>query len=107
MSSPFAITKNTMIASEVISVMAFVLFCFIGTLSEWAISITIYCVRTILVTAVVHRMLTHKAFKTHKWIEYICTFFAVAGSHSSAITWVAVHRQHHRYSDKEKDPHSP
>jgi stearoyl-CoA desaturase (delta-9 desaturase) len=107
MRSPFPITKNTMVASEVINVLAFVLFCFIGTMHEWAIAIAVYCLRTILITAVVHRLLSHRAFKTHRWIEYVCSFFAMAGSHSSVISWVAVHRQHHRYSDKEKDPHSP
>ncbi|MEA2273861.1 MAG: hypothetical protein QOI98_2569, partial [Solirubrobacteraceae bacterium] len=59
------------------------------------------------VTLGFHRMLTHRAFQTHKWLEYA---LAVAGSLSiqgPVIAWVADHRKHHAFTDREGDPHSP
>lgn len=54
-----------------------------------------------------HRLLTHRSFKTSKFIEYLGTLFATLGLTGSSITWTAAHRQHHRGADKKGDPHSP
>lgn len=59
------------------------------------------------VSVMFHRCLTHKSFKTQKWIEKLFTFFGAMGGTGSSLGWVAVHRVHHRYSDKVEDPHSP
>jgi stearoyl-CoA desaturase (Delta-9 desaturase) len=59
------------------------------------------------VTVGYHRLLTHRAFQTHKPLEYA---FAVAGAMSvqgPVIDWVADHRKHHAHTDVEGDPHSP
>jgi stearoyl-CoA desaturase (delta-9 desaturase) len=59
------------------------------------------------VTIGFHRYLTHRGFKAKRWIR---VFLAVAGSmaiQGPVIQWVADHRRHHRFSDKEGDPHSP
>jgi sn-1 stearoyl-lipid 9-desaturase len=54
-----------------------------------------------------HRLLTHRGYKTPKWIEYFLTTCAVLSLEGGPIFWVATHRIHHQYSDKEGDPHSP
>lgn len=54
-----------------------------------------------------HRLLSHRIFNPPKVLEYIGAFLATFSITGSAITWVAMHRQHHAYSDTEKDPHSP
>jgi len=54
-----------------------------------------------------HRLLTHRSYKVPKWMEY---FFAVCGTltlEGGPIFWVATHRIHHQFSDREGDPHSP
>jgi len=59
------------------------------------------------VTVGFHRLLTHRAFQTYPWLERT---FAVLGSLSvegSVLDWVADHRRHHAFSDREGDPHSP
>ncbi|HKE78728.1 MAG TPA: acyl-CoA desaturase [Solirubrobacteraceae bacterium] len=59
------------------------------------------------VTIGFHRMLTHRAFRTSKPVEYV---FAALGSMSvqgPVINWVADHRKHHAHTDEEGDPHSP
>ena len=54
-----------------------------------------------------HRLLTHRGYKTYRWVEY---FLAVCGTlalEGGPIFWVATHRVHHQKSDQEGDPHSP
>lgn len=54
-----------------------------------------------------HRLLTHRGFKTPKFVEY---FLAVCGTlalEGGPIFWVATHRVHHQLSDKTGDPHTP
>ena len=54
-----------------------------------------------------HRLLTHRGYKTPKWVEYFLTFCATLALEGGPIFWVATHRIHHQHSDKEGDPHSP
>jgi sn-1 stearoyl-lipid 9-desaturase len=54
-----------------------------------------------------HRLLTHRGYKTPKWVEYFLTTCAVLSLEGGPIFWVATHRIHHQHSDKEGDPHSP
>jgi stearoyl-CoA desaturase (delta-9 desaturase) len=54
-----------------------------------------------------HRLLTHRGYKTPKFIEYFLTTCATLALEGGPIFWVAIHRIHHARSDKEGDPHSP
>ena len=54
-----------------------------------------------------HRLLTHRGYKTPKWVEYFLTVCATLALEGGPIFWVATHRIHHQYSDKDGDPHSP
>lgn len=59
------------------------------------------------VTVGFHRYFTHRAFKANRWLR---RGLAIAGSmalQGDVITWVADHRRHHAFADKEGDPHSP
>lgn len=53
-----------------------------------------------------HRLLTHRGFKTPKWLEYFLTFCGTLGMQSGAISWVTTHRLHHAFTETEKDPHN-
>jgi stearoyl-CoA desaturase (delta-9 desaturase) len=54
-----------------------------------------------------HRLLTHRGYKTPKWIEYFLTTCATLALQGGPIFWVATHRIHHQFSDQAGDPHSP
>src|SRR6266545_4243542 len=54
-----------------------------------------------------HRYFTHKSFKPNRPLKIV---LAVAGSlaiEGPVIRWVADHRKHHKFSDRDGDPHSP
>lgn len=54
-----------------------------------------------------HRMLTHKSFKTWPWLENVLSFISIYSTIGPTIAWVGMHRMHHANSDKQGDPHSP
>jgi stearoyl-CoA desaturase (delta-9 desaturase) len=55
-----------------------------------------------------HRTLTHMGLRLWKPIEYLFTVCGLLASEGGAITWVAMHRMHHTYSDRpQKDLHTP
>jgi stearoyl-CoA desaturase (delta-9 desaturase) len=75
--------------------------------TDLAILIVMYLVTATGITVGFHRLLTHRAFATDPLVERT---FAVLGSLSvegSVLDWVADHRRHHAYTDREGDPHSP
>jgi fatty-acid desaturase len=55
-----------------------------------------------------HRLLTHRGFTVPKPVEYFVTLCGMLASEGGAITWVAMHRMHHTWSDRpQKDLHTP
>jgi stearoyl-CoA desaturase (delta-9 desaturase) len=59
------------------------------------------------VTVGLHRYFTHKSFRAVRPVRWL---LGVAGSmaiQGDVISWVAAHRRHHAYADKDGDPHSP
>ncbi len=75
--------------------------------TDLAILAVMYLLTGIGVTVGFHRLLTHRSFQTYPWLERV---FAVLGSlavEGSVLDWVADHRKHHAFSDREGDPHSP
>lgn len=54
-----------------------------------------------------HRLLTHRGYKTPKWVEYFLTLCGTLALEGGPIFWVATHRIHHQHSDEEGDPHTP
>jgi stearoyl-CoA desaturase (delta-9 desaturase) len=54
-----------------------------------------------------HRLLTHRGYEVPRWLEYALTLCGTLALEGGPIFWVATHRIHHQYSDREGDPHSP
>ncbi|MBI4485668.1 MAG: fatty acid desaturase [Acidobacteria bacterium] len=58
-------------------------------------------------TIYLHRTATHMALTLHPAIEWMFKFSLWLTTGLSTKEWVAVHRKHHAFTDKEGDPHSP
>lgn len=72
-----------------------------------AMAVVMYNVAGFGITIGYHRYFTHGGFKAKRWLR---VSLAVAGSmavQGPVIQWVADHRRHHAFSDREGDPHSP
>lgn len=71
------------------------------------VAVGLYAIRMFAITAFYHRYFSHKAFKTSRAMQFI---FAAIGSmcvQRGPLWWASHHRHHHRFSDTEKDIHSP
>jgi len=77
--------------------------------TDWLTSIAVYFLTGCLgVSVTLHRYFAHKSFEfRYRWLEQACTLCAVYGVVGDPIAWVNNHRQHHRLTDREGDPHSP
>lgn len=75
---------------------------------QWFITFFMYFILNGLgMIMIYHRLLTHRSYQCPKWFEYLMAFITTFSFTGSAITWIAIHRKHHKYADTEKDPHSP
>jgi len=58
-------------------------------------------------TIYLHRTATHMALTMNPAVEWMFKFSLWLTTGLSTKEWVAVHRKHHAFTDKEGDPHSP
>jgi fatty-acid desaturase len=52
-----------------------------------------------------HRLVSHRSFKTPKWLEYFLILCGTLACQGGPIDWIGLHRIHHKYSDTTPDPH--
>jgi stearoyl-CoA desaturase (delta-9 desaturase) len=71
------------------------------------IAAVFYTVGILGVTVGYHRHFTHRSFKAQRWLRVALTITGSMAIQGSMMAWVADHRRHHAYSDKDGDPHSP
>jgi stearoyl-CoA desaturase (delta-9 desaturase) len=54
-----------------------------------------------------HRLFSHRSFRARRPLKVALALFGTFAGHGPVIAWVAHHRKHHTFSDREGDPHSP
>ncbi|MGI8418574.1 MAG: acyl-CoA desaturase [Nakamurella sp.] len=59
------------------------------------------------VTVGFHRYFTHGSFKANRGLRHGLAIVGQMAVQGPVIIWVADHRRHHAFSDREGDPHSP
>ena len=53
-----------------------------------------------------HRYFSHRTYRASRPLEIFYLLMAPAGFHQSALVWASEHRDHHKYSDTDRDPYS-
>jgi stearoyl-CoA desaturase (delta-9 desaturase) len=76
---------------------------FIKAISYYAIFLLI----AFFANAGYHRWISHGAIKPTLFGKFVFYFSMVASCLLKPIIWTVVHRTHHKYSDTDKDPHTP
>jgi stearoyl-CoA desaturase (delta-9 desaturase) len=77
------------------------------TWRDVVLAVLMYAVTGHGITVGFHRHFTHGSFRANRGLKIA---LAVAGSmaiEGPVLRWVADHRRHHAFSDREGDPHSP
>jgi stearoyl-CoA desaturase (Delta-9 desaturase) len=66
-----------------------------------------YWARMFGITGGYHRYFSHKAYKTGRVFQFLLAFLGASSVQKGPLWWAGTHRKHHRFSDREGDPHSP
>lgn len=72
-----------------------------------AIFAVLYVVRIFCLTAGYHRYFAHKTYRTGRAMQFLLAFGGLTSVQKGPLWWASRHRQHHRYADTPRDPHSP
>ena len=75
--------------------------------SDFVVFALVYIPTGLGITVGFHRLFTHRSFKTGPAMRGVIGALGSAAIEGPIISWVADHRKHHAFSDKEGDPHSP
>ncbi len=73
---------------------------------ELAVSLGMFYLIGISVTAGYHRLFSHRTYRAHWLVRFLLLCFGAAAFQNSALRWASDHRLHHRYVDTERDPYS-
>ncbi|WP_184675780.1 acyl-CoA desaturase [Saccharothrix violaceirubra] len=71
------------------------------------LAVFFYTLTCLGVTVGFHRHFTHGAFKATRALRIALAVTGSMAMQGPVIGWVADHRRHHAYADREGDPHSP
>ena len=69
--------------------------------------VALYYLRMFGIAAGFHRYFGHRAFKTSRTGQFLLALLGTTAAQKGVLWWAAHHRNHHRYSDTDKDIHSP
>lgn len=81
----------------------------------WLMSLSLLSVLTWYISAQIlvglltsgfqHRYCSHRSWQPPRWLEVFLVFTSAGFVMSPSMAYAALHRQHHRYADREGDPH--
>ena len=77
------------------------------TVVDGALAAAFYLVTLTGITVGYHRHFTHRSFKAARPVRITLAALGSMALQGPVISWVADHRRHHAFTDKEGDPHSP
>jgi stearoyl-CoA desaturase (delta-9 desaturase) len=75
-----------------------------GMVALWAAS---HFARAIGLTLAFHRYFAHRAFQMNRAARFFWTLLGTSAMQKGPLWWAGHHVNHHRFADREGDPHSP
>jgi stearoyl-CoA desaturase (Delta-9 desaturase) len=67
----------------------------------------LYLLRVFAITGFYHRYFSHRTFRTSRVFQFVMGVLGNTAVQRGPIWWAAHHRNHHRFSDRPGDRHSP
>ncbi|MCX4765912.1 acyl-CoA desaturase [Streptomyces sp. NBC_01275] len=74
---------------------------------DMVLAIGMYAISIMGISAGYHRHFTHLSFKARRPLRIALGIAGGLAMEGPVTMWVAEHRRHHQYSDRDGDPHSP
>ncbi len=75
--------------------------------TEAALFFVMWMVSGLGVSVGYHRLFTHRSFRASRWTRIALAICGSTAGQGGLLSWVAIHRRHHEFSDHEGDMHSP
>jgi len=99
---------SVLFATPLLAVLSFITYTYYQGFSLFDLIpfVLMYAFCGISITAGYHRLWAHRAYKCNPVIQAFFAFFGASQIENSVLAWVADHRIHHRYVDKEEDPYN-
>lgn len=72
-----------------------------------ALFVATYTISALGITVGYHRYFTHRSFRPNRALKIALAVMGSIAIQGPLVRWVADHRKHHKYSDRDGDPHSP
>ncbi|HEX2382736.1 MAG TPA: acyl-CoA desaturase [Acidimicrobiales bacterium] len=76
-------------------------------LVDLVLVVVLFEVRMFFITAGYHRYFAHKSFQMNRAMQFVFAFGGLTAAQKGPLWWAAHHRTHHRYTDTDRDPHTP
>ena len=71
------------------------------------LAIASYCLRIIALEGIYHRYFAHRSYRAGRAVQVFLALWGAQTGQRGPLWWAGKHREHHRYVDTQKDPHSP
>jgi stearoyl-CoA desaturase (delta-9 desaturase) len=71
------------------------------------ILVVLYVVRVLCITGGYHRYFAHRSYRLGRVPQFLLAFGGTTAAQKGPLWWASNHRDHHKYADTDRDPHSP
>lgn len=71
------------------------------------VAAALYALRMFALTGFYHRYFSHRTFRTSRALQFVFAMIGASCAQRGPLWWAAHHRNHHRHTETERDPHSP
>jgi len=116
----YTVISDSFRSTQVLHAVGIVFLPFVGTVCAVIFAFTmrfgaieivlftmLYVFSILGITAGYHRHFAHRSYSTRPAIRFVLGVLGSMAAQGPVIYWVSNHRRHHRFSDREGDPHSP
>lgn len=77
------------------------------TLEAVVLGVVLYVSRAFFITGGYHRYFAHRTYRMGRVPQFLMALGGTTAAQQGPLWWAAHHRDHHRYADTPRDPHSP
>ncbi|MDA8343714.1 MAG: acyl-CoA desaturase [Actinomycetota bacterium] len=77
------------------------------SLGDWILCGALYAVRMFFITAGYHRYFSHRSYRMSRPVQFLMALGGTTAAQKGPLWWAGHHRLHHRFSDTDRDVHSP
>ena len=92
----------------IIAITGTVLACLYAPISwrTWVLALVMLSLGSLSITAGYHRLFSHQTYRAAWPVQLLFVLFGSATFQGSVLEWASDHRNHHLYTDTEKDPYN-